>query len=164
MSAFDSKRPPSVLVVDDEKDMLSLYSAILEVQGMKVDCVENGTEADFKLNRTQYDLIITDINMPYTDGVTFVKNLKKGLSNTKTPIIVVSGYLSKQTILRLAKYGVTKIFSKPIQIQKFAEFVNQTIDFAGDLSKLGDIKTIAQKAPPPVEVKDAEDPEEFEVA
>ncbi len=151
-------KQPNVLLVDDDEGLLKLYTKILETQGIKVDSVGNGTEADFKVNRVNYDLIITDIQMPYTDGVTLINNVRNGLGNSKTAIVVVSGVLNKQHVMALAKRNISKIFSKPINIPEFATYVNTLLQIPGNPAALQEL--LPSKEEPPAITEDAE---EFEI-
>jgi len=146
----------NILVVEDDTSLLSLYKKILESQGLKVDCVTNGSEAGFKINRALYDLIITDIQMPYMDGVTLINNVRKGMGNNNIPIVVVSGVLNKNHILALSKRNIAKIFSKPINVSEFGIYINTLLQNEGNPSLLKDLHPTETPAA-------AEEAEEFEI-
>ncbi len=150
---------PLILLVEDDASTLTFHKKILESQGFRVDSASNGTEAGFKLNRTNYDLIVSDIQMPYTDGITLVNNIRKGMGNNSIPIVIVSGVLSKRYILELAKRNIAKIFSKPIKPHEFATYINGLMSNTGDPSKLNGIVPPQAKT----EAEPIEESEEFEI-
>lgn len=123
------KQSPKAIIIDDEPAMLSIYSQTLTSYGYIVDTANNGSEADFKITHNVYDIIITDLNMPYMDGLELVKNIREGKTNHKTPIVVISGYLSKNAVVRLASFQISKIFTKPVNPKELIEFVNKSLNY-----------------------------------
>lgn len=85
----------SVLVIDDDPDVLDVLKEILEHEGHRVVLAQDGMLAMMKVKNEKFDLIITDINMPRMDGVKFLKTYSKDLASTKgpklPPIIVITG-------------------------------------------------------------------------
>lgn len=134
------KNPPQALIVDDEPDIIGIYRQYLEHAGYTVEIAGNGSEADFKVSHKTFDVIITDINMPYIDGVDFIKNVKAGNFNKTTPIVVISGFLSKHTVVKLATLQVTKIYTKPIKGDLFVREVNEIIGLKGSLPSYKETK------------------------
>lgn len=123
------QKPPQVLVVDDELEMIQVYKGQLEEHGFIIESAANGSEADFKITHHTFDLVITDLNMPYIDGIEFVKNLRGSHLNKNTPVVVVSGFLSKAAIVRLASFKVGKIYTKPLQFKVFIKEISEMIGY-----------------------------------
>ena len=103
-----------VLVVDDDPDMLAIYQKAFSQANFHVESANNGSEAGFRLNRAQFDLIVTDLHMPYADGISLIKELREGVLNNKTPVIVCSGQLDRGSLASLLKRGVRRIVAKPV--------------------------------------------------
>lgn len=82
-----------VLLVDDEIDIQIWIADYLRNKGMQVTVSANGAEALTELQKTQYDLIITDLRMPKEDGVSVIYKTLNNIvpKNNKTPILVMTG-------------------------------------------------------------------------
>lgn len=79
-----------MLVVDDEEMVQHLLQQALEDFGCQVDVASNGREALQRLTVHTYDLILTDIHMPYMSGVDFVRRLRQ--QGNRTPVVVMDSY------------------------------------------------------------------------
>jgi DNA-binding NtrC family response regulator len=79
---------PGILLVDDEADILELVAAMLE--GYRVTCALNVAEAKAAFEREPYALVITDIRMPGSSGLSFIAYVKERAP--ATPVIVVTGH------------------------------------------------------------------------
>ncbi len=109
-----------VLVVDDELGIRSLLSEILEDDGYAVVTAEDATQCRQVLNRERVDLILLDIWMPDTDGVTLLKELcaQKALY---CPVIMMSGHGTIQTAIEATRFGAVDYLEKPIALKKLLE-------------------------------------------
>jgi two-component system chemotaxis response regulator CheY len=82
---------PSILVLDDSTTMLMSLSRILKNAGYEVETAINGKEGLAKLSGgLKPSLILTDINMPQMDGITFIKEARRAGSTRFTPIVVLT--------------------------------------------------------------------------
>ena len=79
-----------VLVVDDSKVTREMHGFMLESGGYEVHYAINGSEALEKVLSTQFDLIVTDVNMPQMDGYELTRRVRATTGYTSTPIIIVS--------------------------------------------------------------------------
>ncbi|MGA1846609.1 response regulator [Deferribacter abyssi] len=79
-----------ILVVDDAVTMRRLVTATLKSAGFEVVDAANGKEALMKLEKDRFNLIITDLNMPIMDGITFIKEVKKNPRHKFTPIVMLT--------------------------------------------------------------------------
>lgn len=87
----------SVLVVDDDNDVCEAIVDILSMEGIKTVTAFDGVQAIQKYNRQDFDLVITDINMPKLNGVELIKTVASSDKTNKKktpPIIIISGDLS----------------------------------------------------------------------
>uniref|UniRef100_A0A7C5URT2 Response regulator n=1 Tax=candidate division CPR3 bacterium TaxID=2268181 RepID=A0A7C5URT2_UNCC3 len=78
-----------ILLVDDEQDVLDLYSDILLQAGYYVDTARNGEECLRLCEKTRYDLILLDLMMPVMDGIECLKKLRADEAKYGHPLIVV---------------------------------------------------------------------------
>lgn len=84
------KRPPCILVVDDDPTIRALYSEILVDEGYGVQTAENGQEAIVQARARHTDLIMMDIMMPIMDGLTACNKIKADPAMQWVPIVIMS--------------------------------------------------------------------------
>lgn len=105
-----------ILLVEDDELMQKIVDKILRKEGFELEVVKNGKEAFQKLEATDYgyDLIITDIMMPYANGFEILSKVKT-LSKEKTiPVIIVSNAGNEDIVLEGFKLGADDFLKKPI--------------------------------------------------
>ena len=85
-----------ILVVDDSANTREIERSILEAENFNVTLAKDGIDALDKLRRDDFNLIITDINMPRMDGLTLIENIRRENTYKDLPIIVVSSLKEKQ--------------------------------------------------------------------
>lgn len=83
--------PKRILIVDDEQDIRTYLSTLLEDQGYATVQAKDGVEAMQKLQAEKPDLITLDISMPEKSGVKFFRDLKSDDQWKKTPVVIVTG-------------------------------------------------------------------------
>jgi DNA-binding NtrC family response regulator len=112
----------NILVVDDELGIRDLLLEILNDEGHTVEVAENAAQArEFRL-RARPDLVLLDIWMPDTDGVTLLKEWSAtGLLNM--PVIMMSGHATIDTAVEATRIGAQAFLEKPITLQKLLKAV-----------------------------------------
>ena len=114
----------NILVVDDELGIRDLLSEILNDEGHSVDVAENATQARSARSDSQYDLVLLDIWMPDTDGVSLLKEWSMtGLLTM--PVIMMSGHATIDTAVEATRIGAFSFLEKPITMQKLLKAVEQ---------------------------------------
>jgi DNA-binding NtrC family response regulator len=114
----------NILVVDDELGIRDLLSEILFDEGHQVELAENAAQARVARQRTRPDLVLLDIWMPDTDGVSLLKEwAATGLLNM--PVIMMSGHATIDTAVDAVKIGAQAFLEKPITLQKLLKAVEQ---------------------------------------
>jgi DNA-binding NtrC family response regulator len=107
----------TILVVDDEIGIRELLSEILGDDGHAVLLAENAAQARAIREKEQPDLVLLDIWMPDTDGVTLLKEwAAKGLLTM--PVIMMSGHATIDTAVEATRIGALDFLEKPISLQK----------------------------------------------
>jgi CheY-like chemotaxis protein len=101
----------TVLIVDDERMAIRSLQAVLKDSYAAVDGVESSVEALEKLRQSRYDLLFVDLQMPYLDGLSFVEQLRN--LEIFTPVILFSGYITPDIMLRAFQFGVIDLVAKP---------------------------------------------------
>jgi two-component system chemotaxis response regulator CheY len=74
-----------ILVVDDDKTTRKLLSLYLKGAGFEVVTAENGLNAMEKLGSEPFQLVLTDLNMPFMDGIEFIKTMKSNPARRPSP-------------------------------------------------------------------------------
>ncbi|MFN7641848.1 MAG: response regulator [Burkholderiales bacterium] len=113
-----------ILVVDDEVGIRELLSEILGDEGHSVHLAENAQQARESREHTPIDLVLLDIWMPDTDGVTLLKEWANGGKLTM-PVIMMSGHATIDTAVEATRIGALDFLEKPIALQKLLKAVEQ---------------------------------------
>ncbi len=115
-----------ILVVDDEMGIRELLSEILFDEGYRVHLAENAEQARAFRNRQKPDLVLLDIWMPETDGVSLLKEwAEHGMLNM--PVIMMSGHGTIETAVEATRIGALDFLEKPIALQKLLDAVATAI-------------------------------------
>ena len=114
----------NILVVDDELGIRDLLSEILNDEGHSVDLAENATQARAARSDASYDLVLLDIWMPDTDGISLLKEWAMGGLLTM-PVIMMSGHATIDTAVEATRIGAFSFLEKPITLQKLLKAVEQ---------------------------------------
>jgi len=114
----------NILVVDDELGIRDLLSDILFDEGHQVELAENAAQAREARQRMRPDLVLLDIWMPDTDGVSLLKEwASSGMLNM--PVIMMSGHATIDTAVDAVRIGAQAFLEKPITLQKLLKAVEQ---------------------------------------
>jgi DNA-binding NtrC family response regulator len=116
-----------ILVVDDEPDIRSIVKEILEDEGFSVDIAEDAEQARHLRKSFNPDLVLLDIWMPGTDGISLLKEWKE----TKTlniPVIMMSGHGTVETAVEATKVGAYDFIEKPLSLAKLILTVNHALE------------------------------------
>jgi DNA-binding NtrC family response regulator len=124
----------NILVVDDELGIRDLLCEILNDEGHTVEVAENAAQARAARLRERPDLVLLDIWMPDTDGVTLLKEWSATGALTM-PVIMMSGHATIDTAVEATRIGAQAFLEKPITLQKLLKAVEQGLA-RGALRKL----------------------------
>jgi DNA-binding NtrC family response regulator len=124
----------NILVVDDELGIRDLLCEILNDEGHTVEVAENAAQARAARLRERPDLVLLDIWMPDTDGVTLLKEWSATGALTM-PVIMMSGHATIDTAVEATRIGALAFLEKPITLQKLLKAVEQGL-MRGALRKL----------------------------
>ena len=106
-----------ILVVDDEIGIRELLSDILSDEGYTVETAENAETARRLITTEPFDLILLDIWMPDTDGVSLLKELNvRHLLHC--PVLMMSGHATIETAVEATKFGALDCLEKPATVPK----------------------------------------------
>ena len=122
----------TVLVVDDEPDIVSFLKAVLEDHGFRVITAFGGQEATEKMRRRSPDLISLDLIMPGKSGIRFFHDLRKNKEWSKIPVLFVSGHVREtingSNLVEILKdrtlSGPATYLEKPVNAQTYIRTIN----------------------------------------
>jgi DNA-binding NtrC family response regulator len=114
----------NILVVDDELGIRDLLFEILNDEGHAVEVAENAAQARLARQSARPDLVLLDIWMPDTDGVTLLKEWA-GAGLLNMPVIMMSGHATIETAVEATRIGAQAFLEKPITLQKLLKAVEQ---------------------------------------
>ena len=105
---------PNILVIEDDDIMLKAIRNILNKDGYSVITAKDGKEAFDKLDNAEYDVVVTDLMMPYANGLEVVSRLRSDSTKRNIGIIVVSSVGNEETITEAFRLGADDYLKKPI--------------------------------------------------
>ncbi len=120
-----------ILVVDDEEQIRSMLTQMLEHEGFAVDTAENGEEGMDLITRHAYDLIITDMIMPIKDGLKLIMELIRDYPDLRILAISGGGAIKAERYLTMAGYLGDDIatLEKPFKRESLLALVNEQLGF-----------------------------------
>lgn len=124
----------NILVVDDEMGIRELLSEILGDEGHAITLAENAQQAREARAAGAPDLVLLDIWMPDTDGVTLLKEWQRDGLLTM-PVIMMSGHATIDTAVEATRIGALNFLEKPIALQKLLKAVQQGLSRAQEVAR-----------------------------
>ena len=121
--------PSSILVVDDEPSILALVKDILEDEGYEVDTAEDAESARASRRNRRPDLILLDIWMPDSDGISLLREWSES-STGNAPVIMMSGHGTVETAVEATRLGAYDFLEKPLSTAKLLLAVRRALEAA----------------------------------
>ncbi len=125
--------PGYILVVDDEPDIRRTVAEVLEDEHYKVVTAENAETARDAFKKQRPDLVLLDIWMPDTDGITLLKEWSKN-GAPETPVVMMSGHGTVETAVEATRLGAYDFIEKPVSMGKLLVTVERALE-AGKLKR-----------------------------
>jgi DNA-binding NtrC family response regulator len=119
-----------ILVVDDEADIRQLVQEILSEEGYVVDVAANAAEARAACARQVPDLVLLDIWMPDTDGISLLKEWQQAQS-LAAPVVMMSGHGTVETAVEATRLGAVDYVEKPLSLAKLLRTVTSALEEGG---------------------------------
>jgi two-component system chemotaxis response regulator CheY len=116
-----------ILVVDDDKTTRKLLSLYLKAKGYEVVTAENGLDAMEKLGTENINLVVTDMNMPYMDGIELTKNLRADDSWKDLPILMVTTEADDDERKKAYETGVDDYLVKPANAEQISDSIKKIL-------------------------------------
>jgi len=118
---------PNILVVDDEEDIRTLIEEILSEEGYRVRTAGDAAQARQQIISKAPDLVLLDIWMPDTDGITLLHEWKDH-GAPGCPVVIMSGHGSVETAVEATRLGAADFIEKPLSIAKLLRTVTNALE------------------------------------
>lgn len=118
---------PNILAVDDSSSMRQMVSFTLKGAGYTVVEAVDGKDALNKAKSQKFDLVITDVNMPVMDGITFIKNLRGDPNYKFTPMLMLTTESSADKKSEGKAAGATGWIVKPFNPEQLLNTVKKVL-------------------------------------
>lgn len=118
---MQNKKLKSILIVDDEVDLLAILEEHLSPCAETIYTAKNGAEGFKKVREHKPDVIISDYNMPELNGLELLKRLKE--EGIEVPVIWTTGHAQKGLQQKAWQTGVYDIFEKPVDIKRLKDCI-----------------------------------------
>lgn len=146
-----------VLIVDDEKDIRNILNqALTQFGDMEVELAQTGEEALQKIEKTHFDLVLTDMKMPKMDGLQLVDEIAKIRPEIVT--VLMSGHGTIDSALEGMRRGASDFITKPFnlpemfvrlhkvfeekqRVKRLSDFIGQLEESIQELRRLDEIKS-----------------------
>lgn len=116
-----------VLVVDDNENILLIFRDFLGGT-FEVDTAPDAAAALTSIAANPPDLVLMDVNMPGTDGLTLLASLRQ--RGIKTPVFIMTGYDSPTTVRKAIDSGATQYLVKPVDLRKLDRLIANALQTA----------------------------------
>jgi DNA-binding response OmpR family regulator len=126
----------NILIIEDDDIMLKAIKNILGKSGYNVITAKDGKEAFHQMETGEYDVVITDLMMPYANGLEVVSRLRGDSSKRHVSIIVVSSVGNEETITEAFRLGADDYLKKPIMAGELLLRIKKLLDNRANHSKL----------------------------
>lgn len=138
-----------VLIIDDEPDIRELLDITISRMGLNTECAENVSSAIDLLKEFEFNLCLTDMNLPDGDGLQIIEHIQQHFP--KTPVAMITAYGNTEIAIAALKAGAFDFVNKPIEIDKLRNLVDvalkldqetEQVDYKGQVQLLGQTSVI----------------------
>ena len=119
------KESESVLIVDDDKSILRIFTRILERAGFRTEVAETGEEALGKVDGGSFDLALIDIKLPDSNGIDLLTRIRT--TNPDTILITITGFPSVEEGVRALDRGAAAYLAKPINPSELLKIIEEKL-------------------------------------
>ncbi|WP_457555334.1 response regulator [Candidatus Pyrohabitans sp.] len=131
-----------ILIVDDDRQICETLAEILSDEGFEVEYVLSGEEALQKIEKENYDVVITDLLMPRVDGMEILSHVKR--TKPKSRVIMITAFATIENAVEAMKRGASDYIAKPFKINEIQASIRRVLEeakFAEELlSTSGDVE------------------------
>ena len=114
-----------ILLAEDDHILRSMLVDSFEQFGHEVKAAENGEIAWDLWNSEDFDILVTDINMPKMNGITLLKNIRD--LNASFPVVIITGVPLESAETQAHEYGASAILYKPFKMKALFDTINKLL-------------------------------------
>lgn len=117
---------PTILIVDDESDLVESLVERLELRGFNVTGVTSGTEALHLLREISFDVVVADVKMPKLGGIELLRRIRQRTLRRRVAgpeVVLMTGHGSREDLEAGKRHGAFDYVMKPIRIEELLEIV-----------------------------------------
>ena len=119
------KQKKSILIIDDDKSILNIFTRILQKQGYQTDMAETGQEALEKLETNSYDLALIDVKLPDTNGTDLLARINQTHPNMVK--IAITGFPSLEDASKVIDRGAAAYLVKPVKSEELVSIIAEKL-------------------------------------
>lgn len=121
----NNNRMKNILIIDDDKSILRIFSIMLKKQGYLVDTAVTGEEAIERTCKSFFDLALVDVKLPDMDGVELLKKIQS--TNPNIIKIVITGFASVEDGIRALNNGADAYLVKPVKSEELIRIIKEKL-------------------------------------
>lgn len=118
-----------LLIVEDDSEMRDLLRKVLEKDGYQVSVAADGHEAIPLLTCGHFDLVVTDMLMPYDGGLELLEFIRA--TQPMLPVIIITAFGDWQSYSRALELGAVAFISKPLRMAELASAIHEALEGRG---------------------------------
>ncbi|GJL66321.1 MAG: Fis family transcriptional regulator [Nitrospirales bacterium] len=119
---------PRILIIDDNADIRWILSDLLESHGFHCQQAQNAMAALTMVEHTDFDVILTDYQMPNMNGLELLQQLAVSQLTSSTPVIMITAFCSETLETEARQAGAWAVLQKPINTRELLTTVTQAIE------------------------------------
>lgn len=146
------QREIKLLIIEDEEAVLESYIDMFSVIGFDPDTAINGKDGLNKLTKKDYDIVITDLNMPVMDGQATLKRIKQKYPHIQ--VIVITGFATIENAINAMKEGAFDYITKPVSLEHVKIVMNRCVKHIRNMYENEELKTLNDQLKHINEIKD----------
>jgi signal transduction histidine kinase len=143
---------PKILVIEDEDQVRQSYDDMFSFFGYDVESVPNGREGMSRITKQDYDIVVTDLNMPEMNGIEVLKYIKK--KKPYIEVIVITGYATLENAIEAMKVGAYDYFAKPVDIEHVRIVISKCVQQIQSRKENEELRSLTQRLKELNELKD----------
>lgn len=116
---------PLALVVDDDDALLRAHARVLTSAGYRVETAPDGLAAAQALERSSFEVILSDIDMPGMNGIQLLERVRA--HDLDVPVVLITGSPSVETAIRAMEQGALRYLVKPVEVQALIKVANDAV-------------------------------------
>ena len=145
-------KTPKILVIEDEDQVRQSYDDMFSFFGYEVESVPNGREGLSRITKNDYDIVVTDLNMPEMNGIEVLKYIKK--KKPYIEVIVITGYATLENAIEAMKVGAYDYFAKPVDIEHVRIVLSKCVQQITSRKENEELRSLTQRLKELNELKD----------